>query len=75
MVQAPTDWTLRDWFAAHAPVPDTDRMATERALDRGRNPHNDSHKPAIRSDNEIKAELAYRYADCMLVARNKALRA
>lgn len=62
--------TLRDWFATHAPEPTPDRMATERGLDRGRNPHNEPHKPALRADDAIRAQLAYRYADAMLAARS-----
>ncbi|MBC3943328.1 hypothetical protein H8S47_16745 [Sphingomonas sp. DOAB1063] len=61
--------TLRDWFAAHAPEPKHERIATEQGADRGRNPHNDSYKPALRSEDQIKAQLAYRYADAMLAAR------
>lgn len=64
--------TLRDWFATHAPEPTTERMATERGIDRGRNPHNDSHKPPLRDTDQIRAELAYRYADAMLAARKDA---
>lgn len=61
--------SLRDWFATHAPEPSEMRMANERAVDRSRNPHNDSYKPQPRSDELIRAQLAYRHADAMLAAR------
>lgn len=63
--------TLRDWFASQAPEPSPERMTTERQIDRNRNPHNEAHKPKIRCDDEIRACLAYRYADAMLAQRAK----
>ena len=60
---------LRDWFAMNAPEATTEQLATERGIDRGRNPHNDPHRPRLRSETEIRAQLAYRYADAMLRAR------
>lgn len=63
--------TMRDWFATHAPEPSPDRMGTERGIDRGRDPHNEVHKPPLRSDDQIRACLAYRYADAMLAQRMK----
>lgn len=62
---------LRDWFATSAPEPTVERMATERGIDRSRNPHNEGHRPPLRSDDEIRACLAYRYADAMLAERAK----
>jgi hypothetical protein len=44
-------------------------MDLERMKDRNRNPHNDSYKPPIRSDMEIRCALAYEYASAMLKAR------
>lgn len=63
--------TLRDWFATHAPEPTETQMQNQRSYDRGRNPHNDSYKPPLRSDNQIRAQLAYQYADAMLSARQE----
>ncbi len=64
--------TLRDWFATFAPEPDADTVNNERSYDRARNPHNDSYKPALRSTEEIKASLRFKYADAMLAARGAA---
>lgn len=63
--------SLRDYFAAHAPEPSIEVVATERGIDRSRNPHNDSYKPPLRSDPEIRAYLRYRHADAMLAEREK----
>ena len=65
------DMTLRDCFAIHAPQPDRDQILLQRQIDRSRNPHNDTHKPPIRSEIEIIADLAFEYADAMLKARRK----
>lgn len=62
---------LRDWFAAMAPDPSDRDVSTQVAFDRGRNPHNDPHKPGLRTENEIRAFLRYRFADAMLIARAK----
>jgi hypothetical protein len=61
--------SIRDYFAIRAPEPTKDRMDLERMKDRNRNPHNDSYKPPIRSDMEIRCALAYEYASAMLKAR------
>ena len=63
--------SLRDWFATHAPPPDGEVIMSQRTIDHRRNPHNDAYKPHLRSDDEIKAYLAYRYADAMLTERMK----
>lgn len=69
---APCDgMTLRDYFAIRAPEPKAERMALERQSDHNRNPYNDAHKPKLRSDVEIRCDLAYEYADAMLKARGK----
>lgn len=39
----------------------------ERMKDRHTNPHNDSYKPPIRSQAEIHADVAYEYADTILL--------
>jgi hypothetical protein len=61
--------SLRDWFAAMAPKPARWQMKLEQGRDRARNPHNDYHKPKIRSESEIEADLRYEHADAMLAAR------
>jgi len=61
--------TLRDYFAIRAPEPTKERMDCERRCDQNRNPYNDAHKPKLRSDVEIRCDLAYEYADAMLRAR------
>jgi hypothetical protein len=61
--------TLRDYFAIHGPEPLDGDVEFQRQLDRNRNPYNESHKPKIRSDKEIRAALRYEYADAMLEAR------
>lgn len=61
--------TLRDWFAGILPAPEESVVQTQQSLDRSRNPHNDSHKPQLRSRDQIIAELRYRQADAMLAAR------
>lgn len=63
--------TLRDWFAGIAPEPTPDAIATQQGIDRGRNPYNDSYKPALRSRDQIIAALRYAYADAMLEERAK----
>ena len=63
--------SLRDYFAIHAPEPSTERVTAQQTLDRGRNPHNDSYKPRLRTELEIKSDLRYSYADAMLKARIK----
>jgi hypothetical protein len=64
--------TLRDYFAIRAPEPTAERMTMERQCDRNRNPYNEVHKPPIRSDVEIRCDLAYEYANAMLRARGQA---
>ena len=64
--------TLRDWFATFAPQPRDADLAIYQNHDRQRNPHNDPHKPPLRSPEEIRAFLAYRHADAMLAERAKA---
>ncbi|MDN7413463.1 hypothetical protein QZM42_33600 [Burkholderia vietnamiensis] len=64
--------SLRDYFAIRAPEPKAERMAIERQSDHNRNPYNDAHKPKLRSDVEIRCDLAYEYADAMLRARGEA---
>ncbi len=63
--------TLRDYFAIRAPEPSESRISINRNRDSNRNPHNESHKPHIRSEVEIRCDLAYEYADAMLRAREK----
>ncbi|NYS09353.1 hypothetical protein PBR31_00059 [Xanthomonas phage PBR31] len=62
---------LRDYFAIRAPEPSKDRMDMGRRSDHNRNPYNEPHKPALRSDMEIRCALAYEYADAMLRAREQ----
>lgn len=61
--------TLRDWFAGVLSQPSEEAVQTQQSLDRGRNPHNDSYKPALRTRDQIVAELRYQQADAMLAAR------
>jgi len=63
--------TLRDYFAARSPAPDADWIDLQQRLDRQRNPYNDSHKPAHRSTFEIDASWRFKWADAMIVAREK----
>lgn len=63
--------TLRDYFAIHGPEPLDVEIQLERQKDRDRNPYNESNKPPLRSDREIRCELRYAYADTMLKERNK----
>lgn len=62
--------TLRDWFATFAPRPERAMIEMHMKLDQQRNPHNDSHKPPLRSKTEIVAYLRYEYADAMIRARD-----
>ena len=62
--------SLRDWFATFAPVPTVEEVNQEGQIDKLSNPHNDPHKPRRRSAAEIRAELRYRYADSMIIARD-----
>lgn len=64
--------TLRDYFAIRAPEPTAERISMERTSDRNRNPYNDEHRPKLRSDVEIRCDLAYEYADAMIRARGAA---
>lgn len=66
-----TGMNLRDYFAIHAPEPDENDLQSERRRDQTKNPHNDPHKPRIRSDLEIRTQLRYEYADAMMKARGK----
>lgn len=68
--------SLRDWFAASAPIPSEFDIQFERDMDReacleeyeaGRIKH-PGHGP-IRSRASIIADLAFRHADAMLAAR------
>jgi hypothetical protein len=61
--------TLRDWFAGNAPPPPADWMDTMRRSDQARNPHNEPHKPKIRSTVELIADWNFEYADAMIEAR------
>ena len=63
--------SLRDWFAGTLPEPSEDRVNREREIDRAANPHNESHKPPMRNDREIRAYLRYQYADAMLAERDR----
>jgi hypothetical protein len=63
--------SLRDYNAIHAPQPDAQTIEFESRCDRNLNPHNEPHKPAIRSQLEIICDLRYKYADAMLKARSK----
>jgi hypothetical protein len=61
--------SLRDYFAIHAPEPSSEAVNLQYNSDRMRNPHNDPHKPRIRSDLEIRAAIRYEYADALLKSR------
>lgn len=61
--------SLRDYFAIRAPEPTAEHMQIERLHDKNRNPYNEGHKPRLRTDIEIRCDLAYEYADAMLKAR------
>lgn len=63
--------TMRDYFAARAPIASEARISLNRESDRSRNPYNESHKPKIRSDVEIEVSLRYEWADAMIAERNK----
>ena len=63
--------TLRDWFATHAPEPPEWWLQTQRQHDHNRNPHNEDHKPPIRSDAEIDAAWRWTWADAMLAERER----
>jgi len=63
--------TLRDWFATFAPQPRPYLIDMHQRSDQLKNPHNDSHKPRLRSRNEIVSMLRYEYADAMIAERNK----
>ena len=63
--------TLRDWFAGQAPEPSVDYIAMQKAHDKNLNPHNDSYKPPLRTELEIRAAYRYDYADSMLAERSK----
>ena len=71
MLRTSLGLTIRDWFATFAPEPSTEDISSEFERDRLRNPHNDPHKPKIRSKREIIAELRYRYADSMISEREQ----
>ena len=64
------DMTLRDYFAVHAPTPSNEMIEQEMRCDRNRNPHNESHKPPLRSRTEIEVCLKYAYTDTMMRVRN-----
>lgn len=55
---APPGMTLRDYFAIHAPTPPEHRINLQRKL-------------KLLSETEIRAALAYEYADAMLAERRK----
>lgn len=61
--------TLRDYFASKAPEASAGWIDMRRNSDRMRNPHNDSYKPPLRSETELRAAWAFEWADAMLKAR------
>lgn len=63
--------SLRDYFAAHAPLPEPGEIEAQFKYDQARNPHNEPYhnKPKRRSRAEIIADLAYAHADALLKAR------
>lgn len=63
--------TRRDWFATFAPMPRKAEINHQGEIDKMRNPHGDSHKPARRSALEIVCDLRYAYADAMIAASKK----
>jgi len=63
--------TLRDYFAIRAPYPTTDQINKEMNRDTNLKPHDDPHKPQLRTKLEVITDLAYEYADSMMISRNK----
>jgi hypothetical protein len=63
--------SIRQWFATFAPMPSEDQIAMYEKIDRSRNPHNDPHKPKIRTRYEIIAYLRFEYADAMVAEYEK----
>ena len=63
--------TLRDWFATFAPDCGEDYVMSQMDIDRGRNPHNETGigMPPLRSQQQIRADGRYEWADTMLAAR------
>lgn len=60
--------SLRQYFAAHAPIPTMEMIADERRQDTNRNPNRDPNGHRIRSEAEIIASFAFSYADAMIAA-------
>lgn len=63
--------TLRDYFAATAPMPSDDWIRMQTQHDHTKNPYNESHKPKLRSTLEIISSYKFEYADAMLAERAK----
>ncbi len=62
------DETLIHFLAALAPEPTAFSIKSELMKDHNRNPHNDSYKPKLRSEEEIICDLRYQRAQQMLEA-------
>lgn len=58
--------TLRDEFATRAPPAPQWWMETNRQRDRSLNPHNEPHRPELRSEAQLQAAWAYEWGQAML---------
>lgn len=61
----------REWYATFAPTPSPEEIERNRRRDTNKNPHNEPHKPKLRSTAEIIADLKFQYADAMITASRK----
>lgn len=60
---------LIDYFACRAPQPSNSEIEAQMRLDKNKNPHNEPHKPKLRSRTEIECCLRYKWASKMLEER------
>ena len=57
---------LRDQWALKFPYPSEAHIGAQCRCDLVHNPHNESHKPKLRTQAEIVSDLAYKFADDVL---------
>ena len=61
----------REWFATFAPPMPQGHLQTVMEMERSANPHNDTYRTPRRSEMEIQAEYAFKWADAMIEASKK----
>ena len=58
--------SIFEQIALHTPKPTDAEIELQQKLDHNRNPHNDAHKPPLRSKLEIECDLRFEFAKTFL---------